>query len=491
VQPLRAHLALTGFYIASRASLYALGVRFSYALDWMWLADPADLRDRLAQTLLYFHAFPPGMDALTGIVLKLGGNDASTLALSLFWMLGVIVVNALFLLGRAVGLSIRWALVFAVAFTLTPAAIYFEHLFHYEWPVTTLLCLAALLFHRALTRPSRRAWTLMFLVCALIGFTRSTFHLAWLASIVLMAVTFSDRAGRRVALTAAIAPLTLLIVLYAKNLVLFGEFAASTFGPASYTLVTVGHLPADTRDAWIKEGRLSPFAAISVYAPPREYAGFFATSDLPGWPPQLTRLDHQSVAAANFNHWWLLEVHRKRREDAMAYLRDRPFGYLHSVGLGLRDLFRPSTAWHPRDRTAASPHHQHRQVLGTYERWYNAALHTFPVAPFGVYALLPGILVAACAVAFLLRRSPDEASRARAALLVFCVFQVAYVVAASSMLTYLESSRYRFQIEPMIWVVTVGCLVNVRAAINTRYEASARGVGFTSFHIDPHAPHRM
>ena len=37
-------------------------------------------------------------------------------------------------------------------------------------------------------------------------------------------------------------PAALLLALYAKNYALFGDFAASTFGPASYTLVTVANL---------------------------------------------------------------------------------------------------------------------------------------------------------------------------------------------------------------------------------------------------------
>ena len=44
-------------------------------------------------------------------------------------------------------------------------------------------------------------------------------------------------------------------------------------------------------------------------------------------------------------------------------------------------MFTPSTEWHPLDKTDASPHHQHRQVLGRYEAIYNRVVHGFPVAP--------------------------------------------------------------------------------------------------------------
>lgn len=451
---LRAHLLLTASYLASRGLLYLLGLRFSFSLDWMWLADPADLRGRLAETLFYLHAFPPGMNALTGMLLKLGGSPA--LAYALFLVLGVVLVNALFYLCRALRFSTQGAMVFALAFSLAPASIYFEHLFHYEWPIITLLVLSAASFHQAVQRPVFASWFAFFALSAAVAVTRSTFHLAWFVALLALATWLTPRHARRTVLGAALLPGLLLLTVYSKNLLLFGEFAASTFGPASLTLVTVNHLPPATRNAWMAEGRLSPYAAVSVYAPPRDYAPFFSTPDHDRWPAQLTRLEHRSVGAANFNHWWLLDVHRARRRDVLNYLRERPLEYVANVARGLRDMLSPTTTWHPRDDTTRSPHHEHREVLGGYERLFNTLLHKAPFAPVGLYLFLPALLLWASAAAWRVVRVGDRAepaARARGALLVLCVFQILYVVAASTMLTFLESSRYRFQIEWAIWLL--------------------------------------
>src|SRR5688500_14902507 len=134
----REHAAVSLLYVVSRVALAALGVPFDFSLDWMWLSDPADLRERLAETLYYFHAFPPGMDALTGLLLKLGGADAAALALGTFRALGLLIVNAVFYLCRASGLPAGAALAVATAFSLLPQSIYFEHLYLYEYPVTAL-----------------------------------------------------------------------------------------------------------------------------------------------------------------------------------------------------------------------------------------------------------------------------------------------------------------------------------------------------------------
>jgi hypothetical protein len=462
MRPMRAHAWLSVLFLLSRAALVLAGLRFSFSLDWMWLSDLGDLRDRLLETLVYFHAFPPGMNALTGVLLKISESNAAGLAHAVFLGLGLVFVNGLFYLARAVGLSARAGFGFALIFSLIPPSIYFEHLYLYEWPVATLLCVAAGLLYRAVLRPSFGAWLACFAVCAAIGVTRSSFHLAWFVVVAGLGVWFAGRGSRRAVATAAIAPGLLLIALYAKNLWLFNEFAASTFGPASLTLVTVAHLPPDVRDAWVREGKLSPFATTSVYAPPRDYARYFADPEHERWPPQLTRLEHREVSAPNFNHWWLLEVHRARRADAMYYLRDRPLDYVHNVATGLRDMFGPSTTWHPRDGTPASPHYQHQQVLGGYETWFNRVFHTVPVAPIGLYTCLPVILVWTVPQAWRLVQASDPASRARGALLVFCVFQIVYVVAASAMLTFLESARYRFQVEWAIWLITAVCISRVR-----------------------------
>jgi hypothetical protein len=464
------HGALSLAYLLTRAALFAAGFPFVFSLDWMWMADPVDLRDRLLATVTYFHAFPPGMNLLTGALLKAGGiAHAGTVAQVMFLALGVVQVNALMYLGRAVGLSGLVAASLALAFSVTPAAIYFDHLYLYEWPVTTLLVVAAVLFHRAVRSGHAWSWFTCFGVCALIGLTRSTFHLAWFALVVAGSCWLSSSGRWRPVLRGAWAPGLLLAAVYAKNAVLFGAFAISTFGPASFHLVTVDRLPREVRDTWIREGRLSPFAAISAYASPRTYAPHFGSADLAGWPPTVTRLQHATVNAPNFNHWFLLKVHEARRRDVQVALTARPLDYVRSVGAGLRAFSSPSTGWHPRSRTPASPHLAHRAVLGRYDAWYTRAVHGFPWPPVGLYAFVPLVCLFH---AWRLRQRAQDADPARAALLGFCLFLVVYTTAASTMLTYFESSRYRFQIEPFLWLLTAVAVQSLIRSVRARWTST-------------------
>jgi hypothetical protein len=456
----REHALVALAFVLSRFILYSIGLRFNFSLDWMWLSDPADLQDRLLQTIYYFHAFPPGMDVFTGILLKTAGTHAALAAQITFWLFGLVLVNSLFYLARASGLSARASFIVALAFALLPQSIYFEHLYLYEEPTAALLCLSVALFHAAVSRHSVRMWLGFFAVCAVIGITRSTFHVAWFAVMVGMGLWFTPPFERRRILAAATLPTIVLLGLYVKNLIVFDTFSAFTYGPSSYAHVTVSHLAPDVRSEWVSEHRLSPFAALSPYAGPREYLRVFSGSEPTNWPRQLTELERPTVHAPNFNHWVILEANRERNADAWYYLRTQPLDYATNALYGLRDLFTASTEWHPYTGTERSPHYQHRQVLGRYEAIVNHVIHGFPIAPVGLYALLPLVMIWTARRAWHLAQSSDATTIAQGAMLWLCLLNIAYVVAISSAVTFLESSRYRYQAESLIWVATALCVAD-------------------------------
>lgn len=452
-------------FAATRASVRALGLEFHLDLGWMFLSDPAALSSRLWETIFYFHAFAPGTNLLTGILLKVAPEHVQGAAASVFFVSGYVLFVSLFELTRALGLRSASALCVSLGFALVPQSLYFENLYLYTHLCTSLACAAAVLFGRAMRVGSRRAWLAFYLPCAVLGWLYTTYHIAWFAMMVAAGFALAAPGTRRRVLLGALAPGLLLTSLYLKNYLVFGVFGATTWGGANLTLATTHRMQPALRERWIREGKLSPYAAISVFAPPEQYLRFFPPDLHFPWPTT-NELWRPTLREPNYNHGLFLAVNRQRRDDSVALIRARPLDYIETVlSKNLPALFGSSTHWHPREDNPRAPHYRHRQALGGYERLYDALVHRLPVPGVGLYALLPFFCLWAFFSAWRNLRSHEPELRRRGALLGFCLFQVCFVVAASCAFTSQEASRYRYGVEPFIWAIVAAGVVAARERI--------------------------
>jgi hypothetical protein len=467
VASLREYGPLLLAFFASRVALYAAGLRFTLDLRWMFLDDLAALHHHLLQTVYYFHAFAPGMNLLTGVLLKIGAEHLLALSAGVFWLCGALLTASLYRLLTTLGFS-RWvATALALAFSLLPHTLFLENLYLYTYLCAGLLCCGAALFHRALSRGTAWGWFWLFLTCCVLGYLYTVFHLLWFVLMVALALVLQAReAGARRALQAVIrgaaVPALLLSGLYVKNYALFGVFGATSWGPSNMTLATTQQMRPSERARWIRDGRLSRYAGISVYAPPSTYLPLLPPGRVYPWPGS-NELVRPSIGEGNYNHGLFLEVNEARRKDVAHYLEARPMDYLDRVlTKNLPRLFHPTTHWHPSDKQPESPHGQHRRLLGGYERLYDRVVHGWPVPGVGLYVFLPPFLGWAALAAWSRLRANAASARASGALLGFCLFQILFVVSASSLFTAWESARYRYSVEACIWVVVA---VALRAAL--------------------------
>jgi hypothetical protein len=468
----RSHYAALALAFAlTRAVLYALGLRFNLVLDWMFLADPVDLRDRLLETVYYFHAFPPGMNLLTGALLSISEAHLAGLAHAVFVACGLLLTGSVMYLARAVGAGKSLAFGLALAFSLIPQSLYFENLYLYDYPVPALLAFSAVLFHRAFRAPSFGRWFWFFFACAVLGWIRSALHLVWFVALLAFSCAVTPRGGRLRVLRAALGPLCLLLALYLKNLFVFGVFDSQSQSGGNFTLITTHHMPRPLRKQWVQEGKLSPFADMSFAAPPRDFLPYFPSASNPKYPHN-EDLERPSLHAPNYNHWFFLDVNDARRKDARFCLHERPWEYVHTVlARSLPQAFSASTWWHPRSGTPNSPHFGHRKVLGAYEDLYNRLVHGFPVRPYGVYISLPLWLAWVSVRGLRHLRRGDERERLQAALTLLCAIQIVYLIAITALLTYGENARYRYIVEPFIWVIALAAALDM-----ARWWRARRGV---------------
>ncbi len=457
VSPAWPWVVLTALFVLSRVAFRAAGLHFNFSTDWMFLADPVDLRDDFWRTVWVFQVFPPGMNVLTGLLLWLSPEHHATLAHLLFALGGLVLTLSLFALGRWLALSVWAAGALALAFACLPQSIYLENLYLYDAPAAALATLTVALFAWATVRQSWAAWGATFAVASALVWWRSVFHLAWFAALVAFALWVAGGARRATVASAMVGPALVALALFAKNLVLFGAFSSSSWGGANLMASTVDRLPPETRTAWLNEGRLSAASRQSIFAPLDAYGGELPPGAADA-PPALTRVTRPTSGSPNYNHPLLIELNRARARDALEYLRSRPGDYAGDlVRWSLPTFFSPTTHWHPRDDSPSGPHASHRAALGAYEATVNALFHTAPAAPWGVYAFLP--LVLWFAIRAVWKQRAAGWTPRRVALTLLC-FQLLYVTALSAVFGSSENARYRYLVEPCIWLL---CAAAVQA----------------------------
>ena len=458
-------------YAATRVALYVLGVRFVARYDWQFFHDLDLLREHLWESLLYTHAFTPFMNLFAGVTLKLSEQHAAAIQHVVYLGLGCAFVLSVAYAMDALHVRRAVILVATTLFCCSPQFIYLENLLLYEFPAAALIAASGVLLHLALTRSDRAWWLVFFLVCALIAYVRTTFHLVWLVALVAMAIAFQPARWRRV-LASAVIPLLLVVGLYAKNLHLFGFFGTSSWAGFNLAFVTTQRMRPAERHAAIDAGLLHPVAGIPIYSGPEQYARHVDLRRTRG-VPVLDRL-RRANGEPNYNHWSYIEISKLRLDDDRAYIAHYPRRYANTVLAGTFDYFEPTSRWHPRD-PAGSPHAQARSVLEPWENLYNAALHRFPVAPFGVYALLLALIVyaAGSALRVLWKNRGRDATREK--LLLFMVFNCVYVPALSCLVTFGELERYRFMVEGFMWIVGLSALPFARARETVRTPSGRSG----------------
>jgi len=461
--------ALLVAYVLSRAALLWTGLTFSYSYDWQHFYDLPLLKERLWESMLYSHAFPIGMNLLVAAAHAISDSHPGVIYQALFLAISAVLTLTTAFLARALGAA-RWAaLALAFLFSLSPAFLYFETFLHYEFPSTALLGLSALLFHRALTVGTLRRWFACFMCCAALVFFRLSFHLVWLAAIVVIAVACDRRNFRQVLIASAL-PLLLIVSWYAKNQVLFGFFGPSSRTGFSIAFVTTQRLTVAERKEWVKAGHLHPVSLLSVYSGVDRYAKYVK---LP--PPRGIAVLDQPFRAngeVNYNHLGLIRVSKKLMRGNRYYLKHRRADYLRTVRKGVRDYFNPTTRWHPHD-PEGSPHKEQRKLLEPWEDLYNRVFHQLFAPPYGLYLLLFPLMVFALGSAFLTlwrgRLEGHEADK----LVVLLAMNVVYVPLLSCLVTIGELERYRFLVEAPMWLLALRGGVLLAQGVRTRARVRA------------------
>jgi hypothetical protein len=450
-----APLAVIGATLAgSRAAAYALGLRFdaSEAAAFWHFVEPELLRTRLIESVFYLHAQPPLFNLWLGVYHKVFGVAMPVAFGVTYAALGVVLAWHMFGLARRLGVGSWPAAVGVAVFCASPAVLLHEHFLLYTYPVAVLLTWSAVRLHRALETGRERDWYLVALPLATLVLLRALFHPVWLAAVLagLALVTRRAPGGLRPLVRPALVALLAVGAVLAKNQIVFGRPTLSSFAGMNLSRTVLDRTEWDTLTALVDEGALSPWALTGGFQPLGDY-----------WPPPpaaptgIPLLDRPTKAdgSVNLHHAAYLDVSDQLARDSLTVIARHPGVYLASVAQNLGQTLHPASTY--------APLLDARARLAPLVRFYEPALGWVPaLGPMGVWpVLLPLVLVLHAAWLWRRRSARDPAWVTT----VFMAGTVLYVWIIGSLMERTENQRFRFEVDPLIWVLVVSAAARLVA----------------------------
>lgn len=440
-------IALVTAFAVSRLAFWGLGVRFDSASlgRYFQFIDPDLLRHHLLQSLWYLHSQPPLFNAFLGVVVKLPGLSPPVFR-ALFIAFGLVLTLLLYRLLIALGFSAWVAAGLAIVYAVLPQTVLLENWLFYDYPVTALLVGSVLALHWFVRRPSPWSGVTFFALIGALVLTRSVFQLVWVALAIAVAAVACPR-WRLIAATSA-APVALVLLVYIKNLVLFGTFVTSSWYGMSLAETTMPNIPLDQRAALVRRGDLSPLVLMYPFSPLREFPPQWRNVPL----RHVTVLDREIFAPTernNYNHSAYLRISAQYFRDWRWVILNRPSAYLSGIANGGRIFFAPI------ENLDAFSRNGNFVQLGAWDDAYRKVF--FSVKRVGIRIRLISVLwtltllYAIVRLPFWLR--DRRLPRATRATLAYICLTVLYVVAAWLSTDVDESFRARATLEPLVLFV--------------------------------------
>ncbi|MGE0452565.1 MAG: hypothetical protein AB7O37_04785 [Vicinamibacteria bacterium] len=471
-RPPLAPLLLAAGFLLARLGYHLLGVRFNASpLDAYWqFVDPFLLRREPIVSILHLHSQPPLFNLLLALALLPGRELAPVVLQVALLACGALLTACVYALQRRLGVPAAIAAATSLAFAASPAFVLHESWLFYALPTAALLALSCLAFAAA-AAGSRRGLHLCLWSAALLCLLRAAFHPLWYALLAL-ALALSSAERRRVA-RAALGPALLLGCFLAKNALLFGAPALSSWVGQGLSRLTVERLAPEERSALVGEGRLSEAARAPSFSPPESYPEDMMAAD-PSLPRVLSQ-QRKSAGAVNYHAIGYLRVSRALLADSLWVIVHRPGVYLSGMVEAWSIYFRspcavPFFGIANRRATAGLCEAQDRWLLARRRPGAGGARPDSGVC-LAILILSP-LLVALAAGGALGRGPLAGRPLPERALLGLLAANVAYVAAVGNALEIGENNRFRFETDGLSVVLLGAGIARLCGWLATRSAAS-------------------
>jgi hypothetical protein len=463
-------------FITSRVLFFLCGIRFDDSVfEWGWQLIDADLlRHKLTESIFFLHSQPPLFNLYLGIVLKLFKNNYATALHISFMIIGLLQIISMYLIMDKLNVAKNVSLIITIIFIFSPFSILYENWLFYTYPTMTLLCLSALALHQFLsTNKALYAIVFNILLCMIV-LTRSIFHIAWFAVILIMLLGF--KRFRRKMILSAFIPFVIALSCFVKNYILFNTFSTSSWFGMNISNLTVLQLNDYDKQDFIRNGILSPISSIATFQKVSLYRQFITKHAEEFDNIDVLVKELKSNGTPNRNHINYLEISEGYKKDALAVIRHKPLVYLRSVLCAIRVYFMPPSQY--------DFSHNNRKSIARYSRIYEtlflgsfvdnretqeggSMFQKILVESWTVILLYMAILYFGISWAYNLLKVRPRIDPARSAVFFFMLFNILYVGVTGNLFEVGENMRFHFLVYPFL-VVMLGLCITLRSRSGLR-----------------------
>ncbi|HYL78120.1 MAG TPA: hypothetical protein VEU96_28150 [Bryobacteraceae bacterium] len=447
-------------YLVTRVAYYYAGIRFqAFPIREYWqFIDVRLMRFDLLRSLWYLHMQPPGFNLIIGLIVKLFPREYPVVCQLLYLGAGIGITLGLMNLMRRFRIPDSLRVILVLLFICNPGVVFYENFVIYEYLVLFLLVVAAILLFRFIETPTLGRSAAFFGSLLALVMLRNQFHLIWLCAITLGLLWLAPRL-RRQTLIGAAPCLAIVLALYVKNWILFGQFTSSTWIGMTTAVVTSYHLRPDEADALVASGAVSRLVRIPPFAPMKAYEGLI---EMPG-RVGIEVLDNAETSDGhpNYNALAYLRLHQLYLHQSWEVLRRYPITYARSFAIAWYAYFLPDSDLHSFDSM--------RNQVQSFDRWYSMAVfgqfrhassrkdlramrdagQRFSLVLYtGTFliGLLPLLFVWGTR-RLIARKWRTKRPGAQELTLGFMLFNILFVTLLSNTLSTFENNRYRFPLE--------------------------------------------
>ncbi len=423
------------------------------------------LRDRLLETVYYFHVSPPLYNLFIGLLVKVFPRAAYEAHLIISHIVGLIICFGLFTLLIRFKVPLVPAIVLTSLFVFSPGLVIYETIPGYTLYCCVLLLQAALFLHRYLQEGGAGKAAVYFLLLAGLVLLRGTFNLIWFVAFILIPF-FATGINRKRLFMALVVPCLLVLGWHIQQIWVFG------YPPGSFILgkqlmeIAAFGIPSEVLEK-ISNSSDGELITISDYRVPlpNEVEKIIGSGSPTGIPVLDWKFwEGETGVIPNYGYSPYLHLGRRWQKEAIRIIFRFPGYFARNVVASAQQYFQPAEdILYFEDPQTRSP------IERTYEIIYGR------IAPFkpgiagegrGEIAAdrrtawilvigLPFLFLYGCWAAY--RRFPGD--KPMALTLIFMLGSIFWVTLAMFMLSVGESMRYRFEVDPF-FIVLFGLFIS-------------------------------